>query len=56
MQELKSSTSVNFAFDNWTSVANVNFIAISGHYINAAFEMVDRCLVLEKHEGGHSAV
>lgn len=53
--ELKNAFSVNFAFDNWTSLANCNFIAISGHYITKEFKMVDRCLVLEPYEVGHSA-
>lgn len=55
MQEVKSAFSVNFSFDNWTSVSNTNFIAISGHYITNQFEMKDRCLVLEKYDTSHSA-
>ena len=55
MQELQGGTSVNFTFDNWTSVANQNYIVITGHYITKEFKMVDRCLVLEHYEVGHSA-
>jgi hypothetical protein len=55
LQELQGGTNVNFTFDNWTSVANRNYIAITGHYITKEFKMVDRCLVLEHYEVGHSA-
>ena len=54
-EELQGAFSVNLAFDNWTSIANRNYIAITGHYITKDFKMVDRCLVLEHYEVGHSA-
>ena len=54
-EELQGAFSVNLAFDNWTSIANRNYIAITGYYITKDFKMVDRCLVLEHYEVGHSA-
>lgn len=56
LQELKGRTSANFTFDSWTYTANRNYIAIIGHYITKEFRLVDRCLVLEHYEVGHSAI
>lgn len=55
-EELEAAYSVNLSFDNWTSLANRNYIAITGHYITRDFQMVDRCLVLEHYDTGHSAI
>lgn len=55
-EELKKCGVLHLTFDNWTSVNNVNFIAICAHFINEQFdEMCDRCIILEPYNVSHSA-
>lgn len=42
-------------FDNWTSLGNVNYIAVCAHYITPKFEMADRCIELSTYMATHSA-
>lgn len=55
MAEVKEAKYINLSFDNWTSIANSNFIAVCGHFVNKNFQLVDRCLVLEQYTATHSA-
>lgn len=54
-EELMEVGVPSLTFDNWTSINNVNYIAICAHYINAQMVMCDRCIVLEPYDVTHSA-
>ncbi len=46
-KELEDVTQINLTTDNWTSITNKNFVAITGHWIGKDYIMYERVLVVE---------
>ena len=53
--ELKDVTQINMTTDNWTSLNNRNFLAITGHWISKEWNLVERVLVITEYTETHHA-
>lgn len=52
-KELREVQYAHFTFDNWSSRAHENYIAVCGHFITQDWVLVERIFEFAKYKAGH---
>ena len=52
---IKSATAWAFTTDMWTSTNNDSYMALTCHFINDDFELINKCVAVTHAPGSHSA-